>query len=103
MYPSRQIDFGFLTLQCCIDDILSVNGGNDYELQHMGKDAMLRAGTLPVRIDASEAALHTYRTVMLEGQEAAPIAANAGAGDDDPGDIDDANYNLQMIPALEAM
>ena len=102
-FEPRLIDFGFLTLQCCIDDILRVNGGNDYKLRHMGKEALLRAGRLPVRIDASEAAVYTYRTFMLGGEQDAPAVNDEGAGDNDPGDDNGANNNLlQMIP-LEAV
>ena len=59
----RKNDFGFLTLQCCLDDILKCNGGNDYSIRHMGKERMLREGILPDRIEASEAAIHTFNFV----------------------------------------
>ena len=40
-FNERKNDFGFLTLQCCLDDILIRNGGNDYSIRHMGKERML--------------------------------------------------------------
>jgi hypothetical protein len=62
-FNERKNDFGFLTLQCCLDDILKNNGGNDYSIRHMGKERMLREGILPDRIEASEAAIHTFNFV----------------------------------------
>ncbi|KAI2499777.1 hypothetical protein MHU86_14720 [Fragilaria crotonensis] len=62
-FNERKNDFGFLTLQCSLDDILSCNGGNDYSIQHMGKERMLREGILPDRIKASEAAFYTFNFV----------------------------------------
>jgi hypothetical protein len=51
-------------LQCCIDDTLSIYGSNDYTIQHMGKEALLRAGTLPVSSVPSATALEVFD--MLE-------------------------------------
>ena len=62
-FDERKNDFGFLTLQCCLDDILICNGGNDYSIRHMGKERMLREGILPERIEASEAAVRTFNFV----------------------------------------
>ena len=62
-FDERKNDFGFLTLQCCLDDILICNGGNDYSIRHMGKERMLREGILPERIEASEAAVRMFNFV----------------------------------------
>ena len=68
-FEPRKIDFAFLTLQCCIDDTLSIHGSNDYTIRHMGKEALLRTGTLPVSIVPSATALEVFD--MLErGREA---------------------------------
>jgi hypothetical protein len=93
-FDPRKLDFAFLTLQCCMDDILAINGGNDYRIRHIGKSRMLNEGTLPTRIEASEDALDTFRIVMGD-----PAVANAGGDDDAQGDNDaaDNNNNLQMI------
>jgi hypothetical protein len=40
-FDPRKNDFRFITLQCCLDNILIRNGGNDYTIQHMGKERML--------------------------------------------------------------
>ena len=31
-FDARKNDYGFITLQCCLDDILIRNGGNDYSI-----------------------------------------------------------------------
>ena len=63
-FEPRKIDFAFLTLQCCIDDSLANHGANDYTIRHMGKESMVRAGTLPVSIVPSATALEVFD--MLE-------------------------------------
>ena len=60
-FEPQKIDFGFLTLQSCLDDILTCNRGNDYKLRHIGKSAMLlQNGTLPQTNDVTENALYVY-------------------------------------------
>jgi hypothetical protein len=52
-FPSQKIDFGFITLQSCLQEILLSNGGNEYKIPHIGKERLLRSGTLQrVRIAA---------------------------------------------------
>ena len=87
LFPPRSIDFSFLTLQCCIDDILGIYGDNDYSIRHMGKEALLRAGRLPTQIVASASALQTYRMFNQ------PVN-NGRLVDDENGDDDE---NIQMI------
>ena len=100
-FDERKNDFGFLTLQCCLDDILICNGGNDYSIQHMGKERMLREGILPDRIEASEAAIHTFNIVTnpprLRGDYA---RENDGEGDNNAED-DVPHQQQQMINANE--
>jgi hypothetical protein len=64
-FETRKIDFAFLTLQCCMDDTLSIHGSNAYRIRHMGKEALLRAGALPISIVPSATALEVFD--MLEG------------------------------------
>jgi hypothetical protein len=40
-FEPRKIDCGFLWLQTCLNDMMEVNGGNDYRIQHLGKQALL--------------------------------------------------------------
>jgi hypothetical protein len=67
-FEPRKIDFAFLTLQCCIDDTLSIHGANDYTVRHMGKESMLRAGILPVSIVPSAFALEML-DLLERGQD----------------------------------
>ena len=78
-FNPRKIDFGFITLQCCMDDILTANGNNDYKIRHIGKEALLRQGQLPTRIAASESALHVFN--MFRDDHIVP-GDNDAAGDD---------------------
>ena len=75
MFEPRKIDFGFLTLQTCLDEILAIHGGNDYTLQHIGKEQMLNAGILPARIVASERAMEVYRLIENQPRPPAPQVA----------------------------
>jgi len=81
-FEPRKLDFAFLTLQCCMDDILTLNGGNDYKIRHMAKERLLNEGALPTTIEASDNAIEMYRAVM-------------GVDDED----DDERRRLQMIQA----
>jgi hypothetical protein len=64
----RKIVFAFLTLQCCIDDTLSIHGSNDFTIQHMGKEALLRAGTLPASVVSSATALKVFDLLERGGK-----------------------------------
>ncbi len=84
-FEPRKIDKGFLTLQTCMDEILTIHGANDYKLPHIRKDAMLRAeGTLPARLDCSNRAMEVYYFVM----EGRPML-HERIVDDDNGDPPD--------------
>jgi hypothetical protein len=61
----RKIDFGFLTLQSCLDEILVSNGNNTYKIPHVGKATLLQAGDLPVSVGANARALNIARQVMV--------------------------------------
>jgi hypothetical protein len=63
-FPPRKIDFGFLTLQSCLDMILVSNGGTTYDTPHMGKERFLRQGMLPVHLHASDNAISVARQVL---------------------------------------
>ena len=47
-----------------MDEILCSNGDNIYSIPHMGKERLLQAGTLPVRVTASPNAIAVARLVM---------------------------------------
>jgi hypothetical protein len=65
-FPPRKMDFGFLTLALCMDEIICSNGDNKYSIPHMGKERLLRAGTLPLRVTASANAIAVARLIMLD-------------------------------------
>ena len=76
-FEPRKLDFAFLTLQCSIDDILTMHGDNNYDIRHMGKEAMLRDGTLPVSIVPSAAALEVFDMMLGQGCERVVVAADS--------------------------
>ena len=49
-----------------MDDVLSTYGNNDYKIRHMGKEAMLRGGILPMSLVPSTSALEIFH--MMEGE-----------------------------------
>jgi hypothetical protein len=103
-FDERKNDFGFLTLQCCLDDILCTNGGNDYAIRHVGKARMLREGTLPQRMEASEAAIATAHFVMdAQPHRRQPAEVAEAAGNDNDNGDDDARLPapVQMIQPEE--
>jgi hypothetical protein len=51
----------------------SIHGSNDYTIRHMGKEALLRAGTLPVSIVPSATALEVL-DMLEKGRE--PVVNN---------------------------
>jgi len=63
-FNPRKIDFGFLTLQCCINEILECQGDNKYSIPHMAKESLLRRGELPERIIASAAAVNVMNALL---------------------------------------
>jgi hypothetical protein len=62
-FDKRKSNFGFLTLQCSLDDILCTNGGNDYAIRHVGKARRLRKGTLQ-QMEASKPAIATAHFLL---------------------------------------
>jgi hypothetical protein len=49
-YDYRKINRIWLSLHCCLNDIIKHHGNNDYKLVHMQKDRLEREGQLPVTI-----------------------------------------------------
>ncbi len=75
-FEHRKIDYAFLTLQCCLDDILVKLGENNYKIRHMGKERRLREGRLDTRIDVTEDARRTFDMFSLR-----QVADNNGDND----------------------
>jgi hypothetical protein len=49
-YDYRKINQIWLSLQCCLNEIIKHHGNNDYKLVHMQKDRLEREGQLPVTV-----------------------------------------------------
>jgi hypothetical protein len=47
-YNHRKINWIWLSLQCCLNEIIKHLGNNDYKLPHMQKERLEREGQLPV-------------------------------------------------------
>ena len=84
-FDPRMIDCGFLTLQTCLNDMLEVNGGNNYKIRHLGKQAMLREnGELPRSFAATDEALRVFEMFTGDGGEISDSEdedSDAGADD----------------------
>ena len=50
-YDPIQLNYIFLRLQDCMREILKCRGQNKYKRPHMGKEALDRAGRLPVSLE----------------------------------------------------
>ena len=59
-YPSNKINRIWLTLQCCMNEILKIAGCNQYKIPHMGKEALEKAGRLPVTLEVCPEAEGLY-------------------------------------------
>jgi hypothetical protein len=99
-FEPRKIDYAFLTLQCCLDDILVKLGGNNYKIRHMGKERRLREGRLDTRINVTEDARRSFGMFSLR-----QVADNNGDNDaENQENIAHANdLEHQMIIAQEAV
>jgi hypothetical protein len=56
-YPGQKLSSGFMTLQQVVmNQIIEHNGGNDFQLRHIGKERLKRLGWLRLRLDVHEEA-----------------------------------------------
>ncbi|KAL4569941.1 hypothetical protein LXL04_025589 [Taraxacum kok-saghyz] len=51
---SQQLNNVFLTLQTCMKEIIKVQGGNNYQIPHIGKDRLELEGNLPLQIECDQ-------------------------------------------------
>ena len=59
-FEPMTLNFGWLTLMGCYDDVITTLGDNNYELRHMGKDKALHDGALPEVLIPSDDALELF-------------------------------------------
>ena len=52
-YPASKINHLFLPLQGCMNMIVEQNGSNHYEIPHLSKEKLERAGNLPLALEIS--------------------------------------------------
>jgi hypothetical protein len=55
-----KLNFGWLTLMSCFDDVINCHGDNDYAILHMQKEKRLCDGTLPNLLIPSDVALEVF-------------------------------------------
>ena len=53
-YPMKKINYIYLTLMSCLNEIIECGGDNDYSIPHLGKDKLEREGNLPETLEVSE-------------------------------------------------
>ena len=51
---SQQLNNVFLTLQTCMKEIINVQGDNNYQIPHIGKNRLVREGNLPLQIECDQ-------------------------------------------------
>ena len=57
-YPREKLNHTWLTLQSCFNCIIEQEGGNDYAIPHMSKEALERRGELPLVLEVTDAYSH---------------------------------------------
>lgn len=62
----KTLDDNFLTLQKCLESSIRVNGGNNYELPHMGKTACRNAGDPITEVVCEDAIYNLARNLVRE-------------------------------------
>ena len=64
-FEPTKLNCSFLTLHGCLEEIILVNGDNNYNIPHIGKAALERAGILPDRLlAAGEGAIELASTFL---------------------------------------
>jgi hypothetical protein len=51
---ATKLNYSFLTLQGCMNEILECHGDNSYKIPHMGKERLERLGTLPTSLEVTQ-------------------------------------------------
>ena len=68
-YDSSKLNRIFLTLQCCMVEIMNNGGGNGYSIPHVNKDKLERLGRLPLRLQCPpEVYAHALYVLGLDVQ-----------------------------------
>ena len=96
-FPSIKIEKGFVTLATVIDQILVCRGDNTYKIPHIGKDRMIRDGTLPRWYPASEQAIEFVEEMqeLEEEAELDDLAVQLQEWDDEDREHEELTHMLQ--------
>lgn len=84
IYPAYKINNLWLTLQCCMNEIIECHGDNDYRIPHMNKQRLERLGQLPVSIPV---------TPLVDVWEGEPLVNIDEISDDDMEEDENADGN----------
>jgi hypothetical protein len=64
-YPAERTNRIFLTLQCCMREILKLKGSQHYKVPHMRKLVLQKLGILPIRLDCDRVIVDEAREFLL--------------------------------------
>jgi hypothetical protein len=81
-FEPRLLDYTFLTLQTCLEQIILSHGDNIYAIPHMRKEHLEQEEMLPVRVKASSHAVEIAYS-FLAGEDLEVLDADVVSSDDD--------------------
>ena len=61
-FPQNKINHTWLTLQCCFNQIIKNNGGNDYKIGHLSKERLEPIGQLLDVMEVVKEAQQLFKT-----------------------------------------
>ena len=85
-YPAYQLNNAFLTLFTNYNNILQLEGDNDYKITHMSKEALIRQGKLPQCIKVIETGNIIEKFVEKEDEFILNIAESSDESSEDEGE-----------------
>ncbi|RLO11268.1 hypothetical protein DYB28_006681, partial [Aphanomyces astaci] len=60
------LERNFLTLQCCLREVIMAAGDNSYKVPHMKKEALKKSGKLPESVMCSEDVFETGHGLLAD-------------------------------------
>ncbi|KAL7571433.1 hypothetical protein ACA910_019191 [Epithemia clementina (nom. ined.)] len=72
-YPKEKINYTWLMLQSCLNEILECHGGNDYAIAHMNKQGLELNSNLPIVLDVTKHALFLTEQENYTSDEDYPV------------------------------
>ena len=68
-YLRNRINHTWLTLQCCFNQIIKNNGGNDYKIDHISKERLECIGQLPDVMEVVVEAQQLFNTIESTNED----------------------------------